>query len=91
MKKRLLTLAAILCCVSFIACGGKPSAKSLATKWCDLNAKVTKAEGAEKEAAEKNLDAFEKETEKKYENDKAFLKEVYAEVEKCEDASEGRK
>jgi hypothetical protein len=71
--------------------GGKQSAKDIATKWCELNSKFFKAaDGPEKEAAKAAMDKFENEMEAKYKNDEAFMKEIETEVEKCEDASEGR-
>lgn len=72
-------------------CGSKESPATVAHKWCDLNAKVYKAaEGPEKEAAKAAREQFEKTMEEKYKSDDAFMKEVGKEVEKCEDASEGR-
>ena len=69
----------------------KETAASIAQQWCDLNAKLFKAaEGAEKDAAKAAQKAFEDNMEKKYENDKAFMEEIGKEVEKCEDASEGK-
>ena len=92
MKKNILSLTAIVACIALASCGGKKSAASVAKQWCDMNAKVTKAaEGPDKEAAREALHKWEKETEAKYANDKAFMEEVGKEVEKCEDASEGRK
>ena len=91
MKKKLFNLFIACICVAFAACGGKQSASSVAQKWCDLNAKVHNAEGSAKEAAKAAIDKFEKEMEAKYKGDEAFMKEVGKEVEKCEDASEGRK
>jgi esterase/lipase len=93
MKKKILSAAFILACFALLSCGSKKeTAASIAQKWCDLNAKAYKAaEGAEKEAAEKARSAFENEIEAKYKGDEAFMKEVETEVEKCEDASEGRK
>ena len=92
MKKKLTFFTAILLSLVIISCGGKKeSAASLAQKWCDLNAKAYKADGPAKEAAETARDKFEKEMEAKYKDNEAFLKEVGKEVEKCEDASEGRK
>ena len=92
MKKNLLALFVIASTLSLTACGGgKESASSVATKWCELNGKKHKAaEGAEKEAADAALSKFENEIEAKYKGDEAFMKEVEKEVEKCEDASEGR-
>lgn len=68
----------------------KETAASIAAAWCDLNGKAHKATGADKEAAEKNRKDFEEAMEKKYGADKAFMDEIGKEVEKCEDASEGR-
>jgi cell division protein FtsB len=91
MRQILLTLSLFAFCLSFTACGGKESAASVAKKWCELNGKAYKAaEGAEKEAAEAAREKFEKEMEEKYKDDKPFMEEVGKEVEKCEDASEGR-
>lgn len=74
-----------------LSCGSKKeTAASVAQKWCELNAKAYKAEGAAKEAAEAAREKFENEMEEKYKDNKAFMEEVEKEVEKCEDASEGR-
>lgn len=93
MKRKLTAATVLLFCFFLIACGGKKeTAASVAQKWCDLNGKAHKAaEGPEKEAAETALDKFEKEMEEKYKDKKDFMAEVEKEVEKCEDASEGRK
>ena len=83
-----IALSAIL-----IACsgGGKETAESIAKKWCDLNSKVAKAETPEaKEAAEQKRDEYEKSMEAKYKDDEEMKKNVEAEVEKCEAASEGK-
>jgi hypothetical protein len=90
MRKILISLA-IVVAFCLTACGGKESAASIAKQWCDLNGKAHKAaDGPAKEAAEATLEKFEKEMEEKYKDDKAFMEEVGKEVEKCEDASEGR-
>jgi hypothetical protein len=92
MKKMNLVLLLIVFSLSITACGGKKeSAASIAKDWCDLNGKAYKAaEGAEKEAAEKARTAFEEKMVEKYGKDKAFMDEIGKEVEKCEDASEGK-
>jgi len=92
MKKNILTLFVAIAALSLTACGGgKESASSIAGKWCELNGKAHKAaDGAEKEAAEISLKKFENEMEAKYKADEVFMKEIQKEVEKCEDASEGR-
>jgi esterase/lipase len=92
MKQKLTVVAALLFCIALISCGGKKeTAASVAQKWCDLNAKAYKAEGPAKEAAEAAREKFEQEMEAKYKDKKEFMDEVEKEVEKCEDASEGRK
>ena len=93
MKQKLIPVIALFFCMALIACGGKKeSASSIAQEWCDLNAKVYKAaEGPEKEAATAARKEFEKKMEEKYKDKKDFMEEVGKEVEKCEDASEGRK
>jgi hypothetical protein len=92
MKKALTISALIILSCFFVACNNETeSAASIAQKWCDLNGKAYKAaEGSEKEAAQKNLKDFEKDMETKHKDDKAFMSEIEKEVEKCEDASEGR-
>lgn len=74
-----------------VSCGSKETPTTVAQKWCDLNAKVYKAaDGPEKEAAKAAREKFEKTMEEKYKSNDAFMKEVGKEVEKCEDASEGK-
>ena len=92
MKKSLYGFAIIALFLGMTACGDKKeTAASIAKQWCDLNGKAFKAaEGAEKEAAQAARKKFEDEMEAKYKDDEAFMKEVGKEVEKCEDASEGR-
>lgn len=92
MKKKLSISAVILLCITVLSCGSKKeTAASIAQKWCDLNAKAYKAtDGASKEAAEMVRKKFEKEMEAKYKSNEAFMKEIEKEVNKCEDASEGR-
>ena len=91
MKKSNLFLSVIILSLSLTACGGKKqSAASIAQDWCDLNGKAYKAEGAAKESAEAERKKFEEKMVEKYGKDKAFMDEIGKEVEKCEDASEGR-
>ena len=92
MKKNLLLPALALVFVLFSGCAGKgkESASSVAQKWCDLNGKVARAEGDAKDAAKAARKKFENDMDAKYKDDQAFLKEVGKEIEKCEDASEGK-
>lgn len=97
MKKNIYGIAVIVLCLFLSACGDKKegdkkeSAASIAQKWCDLNGKAYKAaEGSEKETAEADRKKFEDEMQGKYKDNQAFLDEVGKEIEKCEDASEGR-
>ncbi|HRG82621.1 MAG TPA: hypothetical protein PLO99_08905 [Chitinophagaceae bacterium] len=91
MIKKTINMAAIAVALLLASCGGKKeTAASIAQKWCDLNGKAHKAEGAAKEAAEAALNKYENEMEEKYKDNKAFLKEIENEAEKCEDASEGK-
>ncbi len=91
MKKKLSISVMILLCVAVLSCGSKKeTAASIAQQWCDLNAKVHKADGDAKEAAKEVRKKFEENMESKYKSDEAFLKEIGKEVEKCEDASEGK-
>lgn len=92
MKKKIVCAALLVMSLQLVSCGSKKeSAASIAKEWCDLNAKAYKAEGPAKEAAEMAREKFEKEMEAKYKDNKAFMEEIGKEVEKCEDASEGRK
>ena len=93
MKKKLSISVAILFCVAVLSCGSKKeTATSIAQKWCELNAKEHKATdgGSEYETAKAARKKFENEMKAKYEKNEAFMKEIGKEVEKCEDASEGR-
>ncbi len=92
MKKSLYGFAMIAVMLGMIACSSKKeSAASIAQEWCDLNGKAYKAaEGPEKEAAVAARKKFEDNMSEKYKDDKAFMDEIGKEVEKCEDASEGR-
>jgi hypothetical protein len=92
MKRTVFSLVIALS-VFFVACngGGKETAESIAKKWCDLNSKVAKASTPEaKEAAEQKRKEYENTIEAKYTTDTAMRDQVMKEVEKCEDASEGR-
>ena len=91
MVKIITKLFAVMICVSFIACSGKESAKSIAQKWCDLNGKVARSTtDEERRLARASREEFEKEMEAKHKGDEALMKEVRKEVEKCENASEGK-
>ena len=91
MIKKTISMAALAVALLLASCGGKKeTAASIAQKWCDLNGKAHKAEGAAKEAAGAALNKYENEMEEKYKDNKAFMKEIENEAEKCEDASEGR-
>jgi nucleotidyltransferase/DNA polymerase involved in DNA repair len=93
MIKRYPLLWLLSMCFLFLSCGSKKeSPASIAKKWCELNARVTKAPdgGPEYGKAKAAREKFEEEMEKKYGSDKAFMDEIEKEVEKCEDASEGR-
>lgn len=93
MKKKMIAplLPGIL--ILLAACGGgKQTPESIAKEWCELNAKIHQAPdgGPEYEKAKDARKAFEKKIESKYGKDESFMKKVEQEVEKCEDASEGR-
>ena len=92
MKKKLSISVVILLCLTVLSCGSKKeTAASIAQHWCELNAKEHKApDGEAKEAAKMARKKFEDQMESKYKKDEAFMKEIGKEVEKCEDASEGR-
>lgn len=83
----------VLATLFILSCGnkGKESAASIAQEWCNLNAKVHKAESdMAKETAKEARKKFEDNMNEKYKDRQDFLKEIGNEVEKCEAASEGR-
>jgi len=93
MKKYLIGIFALAFCISLNSCGGKGNAspKSIAEKWCDLNGKVARATSdEEKDKAKAARKKYEDEMDEKYGKDEAMKKQIADEVEKCEDASEGR-
>ena len=99
MKKIITGAFIIALCISLLACNndkdksgnGKETAASIAQKWCDLNAKVHTAKtDEEKEKAKAARKDYENTIDTKYKGDEALSKEIEKEVEKCEDASEGR-
>lgn len=63
---------------------------AIAAQWCELNGKEFRASEAEKEAAKAARKEFEEAMQIKYKDNQAFLDEVGKEIEKCEDASEGK-
>jgi len=74
------------------SCGDKKETPgSIAARWCELNAQVTKAaEGAEKTKALTARKEFETSMETKYKEDTAMMQAIFQAVEACEAASEGR-
>ena len=80
-------------CLFLFSCSSKKETPaSIAKKWCDLNAKVHQAPdgGPEYGRAKAARESFEKQMETKYGSDEAYMKKIEDEVEKCEDASEGK-
>lgn len=91
MKNKFFNIISFLIIGFLVSCSSKKETPvSVAQKWCELNAKAYKADESAKETAEMARDKFEKEIETKYNNDKAFMDELEKEIEKCENASEGR-
>ena len=91
LMNKLKILTAILISTILISCSSKKETPaSIAKKWCDLNAKAHQLKGAAQEAADEEVEKFEKQMEAKYGSDEAFMKQIEDEVEKCEAASEGR-
>ena len=97
MKRSFFIPAIIAMILVLAACKGKGKAEtketpaSIAQAWCDLNGKYSRAaEGPEKDAAKAARKKFEDDMDAKYKKDDAFMKEIEKEVEKCEDASEGK-
>ncbi|HEV7780193.1 MAG TPA: hypothetical protein VGO58_02955 [Chitinophagaceae bacterium] len=93
MTRKLINLLVACACLSFIACGGgKQTPQSIAKKWCNLNARLHQAPagGPEYGRAKAALNEYENEIDRKYGKDATFMDKVDEEIEKCEDASEGR-
>lgn len=92
MKKKILLMTALSTTLVFASCGGgEETPESVAKQWCDLNAKIHSASSdADKEAAKEAQNKFENDMEAKYKGNDEFMEKVEQEVEKCEDASEGR-
>lgn len=92
MKMKSFLLLTFCSGLIFCSCGGgEDTPESIAKKWCELNAKVHNAgSDDEKEKAKSEREKFENDIEAKHKGDDAFMKKVEEEVEKCEDASEGR-
>lgn len=91
MRKYISVAAFVITILLFACSNGKESASSIAKKWCELNGKEYRASSdEERNKARAARESFEKDLIAKYKSDEAFRIEVEAEVEKCEDASEGR-
>ena len=70
---------------------GLETPATIAQTWCALNSKITTAATeADKEKAKQSLKDYEAWIDNKYKGDAAMSKNIEAEVEKCEAASEGR-
>jgi hypothetical protein len=93
MKRNPIVFLVLTLGILFASCnnGGEETPESIAKQWCDLNGKVARATTPEeKEKAEKNRKEYEEKIDKKYKDNEEMRKKVEVEVEKCEDASEGR-
>jgi hypothetical protein len=89
--RHFVSIIAISICIVIMSCSSKETAASVAQKWCDLNGKVYRAEESNKNDARRALEEYEIKMRTKYNTDEVFMKEVNREIEKCEDASEGRR
>jgi hypothetical protein len=80
--KKLLPAIALFFLAS---CGGKPSAESIAKKWCTLNAKFKSATNdSDKEAAKEARRSYEKEIEAKYKPDEQFMSKLKELTQACD-------
>ncbi len=88
-QKSVLTL---ILTVLLFSCGDKKETPaSIAAKWCELNAQVTKAaEEVEKTKALTVRKEFESRMETKYKEDTAMMQAIFQAVETCETTSEGK-
>ena len=93
MTKFISRILLVSVCFLAFSCGNKSadSAASIAKKWCELNARVERAESDEaKDAAKTARKNYENEMDKKMGDNQTLRDEVGKEIEKCEDASEGK-
>jgi hypothetical protein len=93
MTRKLTIPVIAVICFAFTACSGsKQTPESIAKEWCELNAKLHRAEdgGPAYAKAKEAIGKYENNIEAKYGKDAAFMDKVEEEIEKCEDASEGR-
>ena len=88
---KLIILTAVLISINFVSCSNKKETPtSIAKKWCELSHKVDLADGEAKETAKEAVKKYEEDMEAKYGKDETFMNQIEDEVEKCEDASEGK-
>lgn len=74
MKKFVFILSLAAACV-LTGCGGN-TPEAISKKWCELNAKLEKAEGDEREKLKEEMHAFEDKVEKEHEGDEKFMDKV---------------
>ena len=85
MKKVLLSVTIATSMLIASCGGGKDSPESIAEEWCDLDKAVSQATSDdEKQAAEGKRDAYEEKIKDKHGDDDAFMEQIGALVEACE-------
>ncbi|MFN8393855.1 MAG: hypothetical protein U0176_04195 [Bacteroidia bacterium] len=74
MKKMMFAFA-LLAMLAMTGCGSD-SPESIAKKWCDMNAKIEKAEGEERDKLIKEQREFEKSVEEKHKGEEDFMDKI---------------
>lgn len=83
VMKKIIFACAMLSLVALTGCGSD-SPESIAKKWCDMNAKIDKAEGEERDKLLKEQRDYEKSVEEKHKGDEAFMDKVQDLTKECD-------
>jgi hypothetical protein len=81
--KKIVFAFALIVTVALTGCGGE-TPESVAKKWCEMSAKIEKAEGEERDKLVKEQRDYENAIEEKHKNDEAFMKKVEELAEACD-------
>lgn len=73
--KKMMFASALLAMLVLTGCGSD-SPESIAKKWCDMNGKIDKAEGEERDKLIKEQREFEKSVEEKHKGEEDFMDKV---------------
>jgi PBP1b-binding outer membrane lipoprotein LpoB len=73
--KKIIYAFALLTAVALTGCGGE-TAESVSKQWCEMTAKIDKAEGEEREKLVTERREFENKIEEKYKGNEDFMKKL---------------